>query len=572
MAKFYEHSINLLIFFSIIISVAFYINFNRGIEFTDESYVLLISMYPNEILGRVNNSGIIGHFLLQIVDNNIYYFRLLGAGLLLSASMTLVNPISKFQSTILDLEGCKKRYLILIFILGTLSYYHNWVITPSYDLYNLIGILIFINGLIRFTFIVNFNWKILFPTLLVIFGGLISFICKPTTTVFLILIYMMWILYFFNLKKIFIICLISISLSLFIFYAYILIFSHDFEFYYNDIMLGIELKILLDPRYSILGNFLSTTKQILFYYYSNISYLLIFFVALFSFKILFKKTFDDFSFVLIFLPLFFTDSLLFTLLFIIFFYLLFDLHLTKIFKTDKKNITFLFYNFILIFILYAYVVGTNTNVIVLLERPSIILFLIIFTFILKFKDKKFFSFKKINLLFFILIIFVLKNLFDNFEKPRRYRAEIYKQKNEINLMNFNGKIYVDDYTFSFINEVQKIFEKNGWKKGNSLIDLTGRTPGLNIIVGARFVSDPWWGAGYVGTNAKVTKLLNNSKFEKIKKSWIATSDYSININPKLLNTIGLDINKDYVLVGNIRLKSFDESFIKNIQFWKPKYQ
>ena len=79
----------------------------------------------------------------------------------------------------------------------------------------------------------------------------------------------------------------------------------------------------------------------------------------------------------IFLPLFFTNNLLFTLLFIILFYILFDLHLTKIFKTSKKDITFLFYNFILIFILYAFVVGTNTNVVDLLKSSYLIIFLIV---------------------------------------------------------------------------------------------------------------------------------------------------------------------------------------------------
>ena len=135
MTKFNKYSIDLLILFSLILSIVFYINFNKGIELTDESYVLLISLYPYDIVGRANNSGILGNFLLQIVDYNIYYFRLLGAGLLMFTSILLVNPISKFQSSILDFKNINKRFLILIFILGTLSYYHNWIITPNYNLY-----------------------------------------------------------------------------------------------------------------------------------------------------------------------------------------------------------------------------------------------------------------------------------------------------------------------------------------------------------------------------------------------------------------------------------------------------
>ena len=94
---------------------------------------------------------------------------------------------------------------------------------------------------------------------------------------------------------------------------------------------------------------------------------------------------------------------------------------------------------------------------------------------------------------------------------------------------------------------------------------------MNIIAGARFVTEPWWGAGYVGTIKKVAKVLNISKFENIKNAWIVTTEHSLNINPKLLNLIGLDLKRDYVLVGTIKKNSLDKKYVKNYQFWKPKY-
>jgi len=96
MAKLYKYSIDLLILITVIISTIFFFNFNKGLELSDESYLLLISMYPNDIIGRANNSGVIGNILLQLADNNLYFFRILGGLLLIISSFALINPISNF--------------------------------------------------------------------------------------------------------------------------------------------------------------------------------------------------------------------------------------------------------------------------------------------------------------------------------------------------------------------------------------------------------------------------------------------------------------------------------------------
>lgn len=564
MAKLYKYSIELLILISLIISILFYINFNKGIELSDESYLLLISLYPEEIIGRANNSGIIGNLLLKITDFNIYYFRLLGATLLFLVSVSLINPISNFSQKTLNLKAFKKKYLFTICILGTLNYYHNWVITPSYDLYNLIGILLFLGGIIKLIDISSINSKFLFPIILVVLGGLITFICKPTTSFFLIITYIFWVIYFFNLRRGIFIFFLSSVLSLLVFYIYVSIFFQNINLFLNDLNLGIELKVLLDPRYSLLDNFISIIKQILFYYYTNFFYIIIFLVSLFFSKILIKNHFKSLAIFLIFLPLYFSDGFLLTLLFVILYYILFDLHLTKIFFIKKNEINFLFYNFILIFLSYAYLVGTNTNAVILLKKASIIIFLIILNFIIKYNFKSVFFFKKIDLFFVILIMFTLKNLFYNFEKPRRYSESIYHQNKKISLTNFNGHIYVDNTTFKFINDLNEILLEHSWKNDNYLIDLTGREPGLNIVTGAKFVSDPWWGSGYVGSENKAAKLLSISKIEVVKRSWIISTDSQISLNPTILQVINLDINKNYQLIGTINKKS------KNYFVWKPK--
>ena len=184
MAKLYKYSIDLLIFITVIISIIFFINFNKGLELSDESYLILISMYPNDMIGRVNNSGVIGNFLLQLANNNLYFFRIIGALILILSSFFLINPISNFFKNKLNIKDLEKKYILLTLLLGSLNYYHNWVITPSYDLYNLIGILLFLSGILKMLEYPIKNWNFISSVLLVVLGGLISFVSKPTTAFF----------------------------------------------------------------------------------------------------------------------------------------------------------------------------------------------------------------------------------------------------------------------------------------------------------------------------------------------------------------------------------------------------
>ena len=554
MAKLYKYSINLLILITVIISTIFFFNFNKGLELSDESYLLLISMYPNDIIGRANNSGVIGNILLQLANNNLYFFRILGGLLLILSSFVLINPISNFLKNKLYIKNFANNYILLTLLLGSLNYYHNWVITPSYDLYNLIGILLFLSGILKIVECPIKNLNFLISILLVVLGGLISFISKPTSAFFLIFIYFIWIVYFLNFKELLFRSLFIIILSIVSFYLYILFYFENIYLYLNDLKIGIELKVLLDPRYSLIDNFISIIKQILFYYYSNIFLISFVLIFLLLSKFFLKSKFKNIAFILTFLPLFFIDNLLLSLLFIVLIYLITIIDSSKISKLSKTKKNNLFYIFILIFLLYSYLVGTNTNAVVLLKKASLIIFLIFLCIILNLESSKKLLFRKVNIFFIILIFFTLKNLFYNFEKPRRLHDNIYNQTKAIKLKNFNGEIYIDEITFNFINELNQILQNNQWKNGDYMIDFTGREPGLNVITGGKFVIEPWWGSGYIGSEKKAKKLLSMADLKIIKNSWIISTNHKININPKILNNLKLSLQKDYKLIGTVKKK------------------
>ena len=133
-----------LIFF---ISSFFVLNFDKGIEFTDESYIILYSLYPDKIVGRLTNFGFLGNVLLNISNSSLFYFRILGFIILFLASILACSGVKSFAETRNKHIFNSNIILLITATVGTLCYYRNWIITPSYNMYNIIGALLFLSGI-----------------------------------------------------------------------------------------------------------------------------------------------------------------------------------------------------------------------------------------------------------------------------------------------------------------------------------------------------------------------------------------------------------------------------------------
>ena len=208
-------------YFMLFSTLGFFVyNFDVGIELTDESYLLLLGLHPLDIVGRVNNSGLISNFLLKISNYNIFYFRISGFVILSALAINFSFIYSKFLNNVFKIKTKNILYIILISIFGIANYYRNWTITPSYNLYNLMALIIFLKGMLYIA--INSKKTSLKNIFLSAFylsvGSIISFICKPTTTLILIFIIAGWFYIFCNLRnflKIFALGTFLITLFLF---------------------------------------------------------------------------------------------------------------------------------------------------------------------------------------------------------------------------------------------------------------------------------------------------------------------------------------------------------------------
>ena len=83
----------------LILNIFFISNFDKGIESTDESYLLLYALYPDNIIGRLTNFGIISEKILYLLNFNIFYFRIAGFLMLASCSFILIKSFLFFYNT-----------------------------------------------------------------------------------------------------------------------------------------------------------------------------------------------------------------------------------------------------------------------------------------------------------------------------------------------------------------------------------------------------------------------------------------------------------------------------------------
>jgi hypothetical protein len=561
----------------------FLYNFDVGIELTDESYLLLLGLHPLDIVGRVNNSGLISNFLLKISDYNIFYFRISGFVILFAIAINFSFIYAKFLKNVFKIKTNNIFYIILISIFGIVNYYRNWTITPSYNLYNLMALIIFLKGMLYIA--INSKKTCLKNIYLSAFylsvGSIISFISKPTTTLILIFIIAGWFYIFSNLRNFLkISALGTFLLTLFLFF-YIFFFYENISIFLKDIFLGIELKTILDPRYNILYNLISCSKQFLYHIlYLHFLHVFLFFILIIFFKIRCKHFFDQ-AIILIstFHFLVFQDIIMLTFYLGIYF-LLFYFHLSKILNLEEHKKKFIFIQFFLLLLIFSYVFGSNTNIIVLSESAFFFFAIINLNFFIFQKHKKIFLFNKYNLFLISLLVYFILNIFDNFQYPRRYNFNIIEtinQKKTIQIPGFTGSIKVDNFIYDLQRDIKLNLLSHKWTNNEeALVDLTGRNPGLNLLLGAKFLKEPWWGGGYIGTEKKAKKLISSIKKKTLEKSWIVTNDNKTNSIPaSVLNIKNLDINKDYFLAFTInknqRLSIFQKNKIENeiLYFWKP---
>lgn len=150
-----------------------------GIDFTDESYYLVLIADPFQYDWSVSQFGFIYHPLYLALDGNIASIRRANVGITFLLSWILVDRYLKFILPDDSIHALKRIIMAAGFALASLAIFRSWLLTPSYNSLAIQSLFISSIGLLladKFP-----TGKSISGWALIGIGGWLAFMAKPST-------------------------------------------------------------------------------------------------------------------------------------------------------------------------------------------------------------------------------------------------------------------------------------------------------------------------------------------------------------------------------------------------------
>ena len=238
--------------------------FDKGFDYTDESYYILSSKYPTTVENFVTYFHFITAFIFKISFENLLNFRVLGLLILIFSAAFFSTHFLKF-SLLKKIDDHYFFYFKIVGIVSIIFYYLENLFTPSYNLLNL-SLILLISGAIFRSFLTDKESRITFLT---ISFCIFYYACKITAGIIMSPFIVFFLFYKFSKTK-----LITFLLSFVIFSA-ILFFDRNISFvndYFTSLFLSSsqEIKNLKYLKIDItIFNIVDVYKRLINYEYKN---------------------------------------------------------------------------------------------------------------------------------------------------------------------------------------------------------------------------------------------------------------------------------------------------------------
>lgn len=566
-------------FFLYVISILVF-NTDKGFDITDESYYILQALYPNDVYSIITHEGYYTGLLFWLSGYNLSYFRLLGILILIGISIYLSLVIIKYISIKLRLTLNNYDKILFTFpvVLSSMSFYNLWILTPSYNWLALLSSMLMIVFMISIVNNKEINYSIYITKDYFLFSFSISlaFMSKPTMLFGLIFVSLLFLIYEYkriNYKK----AIPSIIITTFVILSLHIIFlDGGFSTYFERLEESITRAQLLDNRYTLYNRFenlfliISQSFFESFYFHkvnNFVLYTILIILLVFGIS---RKKLNIKKYYIVFISLLFTSysyyiyidlintnlSLLWIRLFELFIIILFLKASFVMFLSNKikyfKNI-FLIVPFLMLIILLSLSItfGTNNNLIY--SMSSSLVFICIPMIILALLIDKVLNISLFSILVnIVFLVYINSTISYAFEHPYRLVTNIEGQNKKV---EFLGGLFVDKIQKKYIEDLQDILkDKTAENKNIDLLDMTGGSPGANIILEANIFNASWLIGGYEGSNEFVYRILSEFKnTRKLKKAWILISRKGRRkSNLNILDKLKLNFPEEYVLIKTIK--------------------
>lgn len=552
---------------------------DTGFDFTDESYRLNWIAHPAIYSASATQFGFLYHPVYLLLGSDIVLLRQFNILLLYTLAMLFVYLVLTRRTNTTGIAQVEWKELILSAVLACAVFYRftHWILTPGYNSLALCSLFLVAIALLL---IVHCNKSNLFGWLLLAFGGWIAFMAKPPTAGVLFLISLLLILASrrFHFRN----SVMAAGFLVGLFIASALLIDGSLEAFVNRVLAGSEHSRTLNGEQS-LYDFLSPGEMELSKREKwGMAFVTIFMIVQLSLSLSaatvkrVASNLASFSLVLIalsmlwgLLPYEYSASRLQVLqllgiplaAFVVVSFFLAKYYIEPGQKTD------LLYCVSLLMFPYAYAIGSNNNGWV--QASSAGLFWVmaavaVLALYVHPKPAARLGFGVGALVLLTAVLFVSASMMKPYRQPGPLSANSYE------LEIGGGRVQVADRVGEYILELRELARLAGFEKGTPVIDMSGHYPGSLFALNARPLGSAWLLGGYPGSLQFAYLGLASHSCAEIVSAWVLDEpEGPLRISPLLLERFGINLEKDFVIVGRLDSPSGPYPGIYEHVLYKP---
>jgi hypothetical protein len=156
------------------------------------------------------------------------------------------------------------------------------------------------------------------------------------------------------------------------------------------------------------------------------------------------------------------------------------------------------------------------------------------------------------IIFLVLLSQLITSIFikERIEKPRRYNQPLRLDDTRI-VVNNNHQLILSKEFANYISDARKIAAQSGFTKEDAIIDLSGQSPGLLYLLGAKSIGTAWNIGGYKRSLDLAKATFNLVNCTDIANAWVLYENKGPrSISTDLLTSLGINFPMQYQKVGS----------------------
>lgn len=163
-------------------------------------------------------------------------------------------------------------------------------------------------------------------------------------------------------------------------------------------------------------------------------------------------------------------------------------------------------------------------------------------------------------------------LYIGMEFPYRQPQPLRQNNTLVSIGKSHSELILSESFARYFQTIQKLAAQSGFKSNTPMIDLSGKSPGILYVLGAKSIGQAWMIGGYSGSDQLAIATLNSLTCKEIVSAWLFIDPARTSkISPEILENFGINVQEDYRIETEFAApsKSGDQNISGNQQLLKP---